>query len=253
MKALLAFCLVALMVGLVPCAAQDNEGGRTLVITAGEQPPLIYKNSGIVNLVIEQALLRMGYSVTFEWLPIGRMLALLEQDALDCYITPSNTAAQHNPHVNVLAARGVFFYLKKNAPNPAPSKLEDFAGKRVGTVTNSPLTPLFKKAGILVDEGPFDTMFVKLAAGRVDFVTTADIGGIFTINKLFPGRENEFDFTEFSYTLIGAGLYVKAGPGCDEILNALKAGVEIMKKDGTLSAMLLDAFGPVHAARVFVY
>lgn len=253
MKLRLVLCLVALMANLVPCVAQDNEGSRTLVITAGEQAPLIYKNSGIVNVVIEQALSRMGYSVVFEWLPIGRMLALLEQDALDCYITPSNTAAQHNPHVNVLAARGVFFYLKKNAPNPPPSKLEDFAGKRVGTVTNSPLTPLFKKTGILVDEGPFNTMFVKLAAGRVDFVTTADVGGILTINSMFPGRESEFDFTAFSYTLIGAGLYLKSGPRCDEILNALKAGLEAMKNDGTLSRLLLDTFGPVHAGRVFVY
>lgn len=211
------------------------------------------EKGGIIDKVAAEALRRGGYAPTFEWLPIGRMLTFLEKDELELYITPSNTAAQHNPHVHFLAAKGVFFYLKKNATAKPIARLEDLAGKKVGTVTNSPLTALFQNAGIIVDEGPFETMFKKLDAGRVDFVSTADVGGILTITHLYPGREGEFSFTEFSYTMIGAGLYAKPGPRGEAILDAARRGFASMKADGTLERMLVDFFGKEHAPRVFVY
>ncbi len=232
----------------------QSEGPSPVVtIFLGEQPPLISEKDGIVNLVAAEALKRGGYTASFEFLPIGRMLKLLELDSLAVYITPTNTAAQHNPRVHLLAAKGVFFYLKANAPRVPVTRLEDLAGKRVGTVTNSPLRSSFEKAGIIVDEGPFETMFQKLAAGRVDFVSTADVGGLLTINRFFPGRESEFDFTDFSYMMIGAGLYAKPGPEGEAILEAARRGFDSMKADGTVTRMLREAFGKEYSSRVFVY
>jgi ABC-type amino acid transport substrate-binding protein len=226
---------------------------ETVKIAIGEQPPLLTESGGIVNLVIEEALSRGGYEVSFDWLPIGRILKLLENDALDIYVTPSNTPGQQNAHIDFLAANGVFFYLTKNTPKKKISSLGDLAGKTVGTVTNSPLKPMFEKAGIIVDEGPFETMFLKLDNGRVDFVSTADVGGLLTIRKTFPGREAEFDFTDFSYTVIATGLYVKPGNEGDALLNCARKGFTSMKADGTLNRMLRDFFGPVYASRVTVY
>lgn len=222
-------------------------------IAIGEQPPLLSESGGIVNLVIGAALARGGCEAEFEWLPIGRMLKLLETDSLDLYVTPSNTPGQQNQHVKFLAANGVFFYLAKNGPCDGVKRLEDLTGKTVGTVTNSPLKEMFQKAGIIVDEGPFETMFLKLDLGRVDFVSTADVGGLLTIRKMFPGRESEFDFTKFSYTVIATGLYAKPGEGGDEILECARSGFAAMKADGTLDRMLRDFFGPVYAKRVTVY
>ncbi len=246
--------LILMCVACIVSLYGQTAGERPVVrIYAGDQPPLITENGGIVKLVTVEALKRGGYTPVVEFLPIGRMLKLLERDSLDVYITPTNTAAQHNPHVLFLAAKGVFFFLKANAPSSPVTKLEDLAGKKVGTVTNSPLRVMFEKAGIIVDEGPFETMFQKLAAGRVDFVSTADVGGLLTINGQFPGREREFDFTEFSYTTIGAGLYAKPGPEGEAILEAARKGFSLMKSDGTLSRMLLEAFGKEYSSRVFVY
>jgi len=219
--------------------------GRDVAIKIGAQPPLLSPSGGIVDLVVTAALQARGHRVTLEWLPIGRMLSELQSDALDVYVTPSNTPGQQNPHVHVLEARGVFFY--KRARTAAPAKrLEDLAGKRVATVVNSPLRPMLERAGAIVDEGPFETMFDKLDLGRVDYTATADVGGILTIRASFPGREREFSFTDFSYTNIQAGLYVKNRPDLLPILDELRAGLAILKADGTLQRMLIDFFGPEH-------
>ena len=223
---------------------------QSVTVSIGEQPPLFSVDGGIINLVAQEALSRQGYAVKFEWLPIGRMLKSLESDNLDIYITPSNTPGQQYPHVDFLAARGVFFYLKAHFPGLRATKLQDLAGKRVGTVINSPLKALFEKYGIVVDEGPFETMFAKLEAGRVDFTATADVGGILTIRKQFPGREAEFEFTDFDYSEIRAGLFVKNTAANPNLLAACRAGFAAMKQDGTLVRLLQAFFGPVAASRV---
>lgn len=223
-----------------------------VTIDIGEQPPLLSGGGGIVNRVVEAALVRTGYSVEFRWMPIGRMLASLEADASDLYVTPSNTAGQQNPHVDLLSARGVFFF-KRGTPAPVVTKLSDLAGKRVGTVINSPLRSLFEKAGIVVDEGPFETMFDKLDLGRVDFVSTADVGGILTIRAKFPTRISEFDWTDFSYTEIRVGLYAKDRPELRSVLEDCRKGFAAMKADGSLNLLLKDFFGPDQYQRVRVY
>lgn len=207
---------------------------ETVKISIGVQPPLLSEAGGIVNLVIAEALSRGEYAV-------------------DIYVTPSNTPGQQNAHVDFLAANGVFFYLTKKTPVKKITCLEDLSGKTVGTVTNSPLKAMFEKAGIIVDEGPFETMFLKLDNGRVDFVSTADVGGLLTIRKIFPGRESDFDFTDFSYTVIATGLYVKPGVNGEKLLNCARKGFASMKADGTLDRMLRDFFGPIYASRVKVY
>jgi ABC-type amino acid transport substrate-binding protein len=209
-------------------------------ILAGEQPPLFSHSGGIVDMVITAALRAADRDVEIEWVPIGRMLALLQQDSLEIYITASNTPGQQNPHVDFLEARGVFFYKKARFPGLKAKRLEDLAGLRVGTVVNSPNTPLFSKAGMIVDEGPYETWFNKLDLDRVDLVATADVGGILTVKQLFPGRESEFGFTDLSYMTIQAGLYAKADPA---LLAAAAKGFAAIRADGSLDAMLRNYFG----------
>jgi ABC-type amino acid transport substrate-binding protein len=215
-----------------------------LQISVGEQPPLFSSRGGIVDMVASKALARGGIAARLEWLPIGRMLALLQDDSLDVYITPSNTPGQQNPHVSFLEARGVLFYVKDRFPALKAARLEDLAGKRVGTVVNSPLKPSFEKAGIIVDEGPYESLFEKLEAGRIDFAATADVAGILIIHGLFPGRESEFALTDFAYSSISAGLYAKDRPDLAPVLAAARAGFAAMKSDGSLKALLQSFFGP---------
>jgi ABC-type amino acid transport substrate-binding protein len=224
-----------------------------VTVDVGEMPPLFAKDTGLVNRVVERALRLGGYEPTYRWWPVGRMLGQLEDDRLDVYLTPSNTAGQHNPHLFLLSARGVFFYKRSRQGTAPVSGWNDLAGKRVASVTNSPLRPQFEKAGIIVDEGPFETMFDKLDAGRVDFVSTADIGGLLTLKAKFPGRETEFDFSTFSYSEIKAGLFVKDKPGLRQLLEACAAGFAKMKDDGSLMQILKDVCGAEFYRRVKVY
>ncbi len=219
-------------------------------VTIGVQPPLFSPSGGIVDRVVAKSLEASGRQVRFNWLPVGRMLALLEKDGLDVYVTPSNTPGQGNPHVALLEARGVFFYKKARFPLLKVTRLEDLAGKLVATVTNSPLKASFEKAGILVDEGPIETMFKKLETGRVDFASTADVGGLLNIRKEFPGREGEFAFTDFAYGNIQVGFYVKNRPALLPFIAALKEGFARIKADGTLERMLVEHFGPENWRRV---
>lgn len=219
-------------------------------IAIGEQPPLLSPAGGIVDMVVAKALLLSGYEVRYRWLPIGRMLADLRDDRLDLFVTPSNTPGQQHPHLHVLEARGVFFYKKSRYGADPVHRIEDLKGKRVATVINSPLRSLLEGAGAVVDEGPFETMFAKLDIGRVDFTATADVGGILSIRKEFPGRESEFAFTGFSYTNIGAGLYVKNRADLNGLLPALREGIARMKADGSLRKMLIDFFGEENWRRV---
>lgn len=213
---------------------------RRVELFVGEQPPLISEEGGIVDRVVTASLAAAGYDARLEWLPIGRMLTLLKQDSLDRYITASNTPGQQNPHVDFLEARGVFFYKKARFPDFKAKRLEDLAGYRVATVINSPNTTLFRKAGMIVEEGPNDSWFEKLDVGRVDFTATADVGGLVTIKREFPGRESEFTFTDFSYTTIGTALYAKDDP---ELLAAARKGFEKIRSDGSLERMMKDFFG----------
>ncbi len=247
MKTLVITLCVALALAVQSVHAEK------VTISIGSQPPLLDPEGGIVNLVIAESLKREGYEVEYDWLPIGRMLRLLETDGLELYVTPSNTPGQQNPHVHFLAAKGVFFYLARNEPAVPMRRLEDLAGKKVGTVINSPLRAMFEAAGIVVDEGPFDTMFLKLETGRVDFVSTADVGGLLTIRRLFPGRESEFAFTDFAYMTIGTGLYAKPGDRGARVLEGARRGFAAIKADGTLDRMLVSFFGPTYAKRVMVY
>jgi ABC-type amino acid transport substrate-binding protein len=225
---------------LLSAAAICTGEGRRVTITVGEQPPLISENGGIVDRVIAGSLEAAGYTVKLEWIPIGRMLTLLGQGSLERYITASNTPGQDNPHIDFLTARGVFFYKKSRFPGLKASRMEDLAGRSVATVINSPNSRIFERSGLIVDETPNDTWFQKLDLGRVDFTATADVGGLLTIHRLFPGRESEFAFTEFAYTSIGAGLYAKDDP---KLLEAAKTGFAKLKADGKLELMLKEFFG----------
>ena len=97
-KALSVVALICIAC-LLPLHGQTDWELPVVKVYAGDQPPLITEKGGIVKVVAVEALKRGGYTASIEFLPIGRMLKLLEQDALDVYITPTNTAAQHNPHV----------------------------------------------------------------------------------------------------------------------------------------------------------
>lgn len=238
-----AACLAALAV------SADLSAQKNVVLQVGEQPPLFSPSGGIVDRVIVAALAAEGYRAELEWLPIGRMLALLKEDGLERYITASNTPGQQNPRLDFLEARGVFFYKKSRFPGFDPKRLEDLKGRTVATVVNSPNTPLFRSAGIVVDEGSNETWFEKLDLERVDFTATADVGGILTIRELFPGRESEFAFTELSYASISAGLYAKSDP---ELLASAKRGFAKIKADGSLEKMLKEFFGPENWRRVRV-
>jgi ABC-type amino acid transport substrate-binding protein len=242
-----AFFIVTALALAFLGAGQAAGASPELTVYVGEQPPLFSAGGGIVDMTIAKALEAAGYKVRFEWLPIGRMLQLLQQDGLDLFITASNTPGQQHPHVNFLEAHGVFFYKKASFPGFKPPRLEDLAGKRVATVVNSPNTLLFANAGMTVDEGPIETLFTKLDLGRVDFAATSDVGGILMINKLFPGREAEFGFTEFAYSTIGAGLYARDNPA---LLAAARKGLSAIRSDGSLVKMLRDFFGAENWRRV---
>jgi ABC-type amino acid transport substrate-binding protein len=216
---------------------------QKVTISIGEQPPLFSPAGGIVDRVVVASLAASGYQAEFEWLPVGRMLALLKEDSLELYVTASNTPGQQHAHLDFLEARGVLFYKKSRFPALGAKRLEDLKGYSVATVLNSPNTPIFKAAGLIVDEGSPETWFEKLDLGRVDFTATADVGGILTIQKLFPGRESEFAFTDFTYSTISAGLYAKSDP---ELLAAAKKGFERIKSDGKLDALLKGFFGAAH-------
>ncbi|MFA6504967.1 MAG: transporter substrate-binding domain-containing protein [Treponemataceae bacterium] len=224
--------------------------GGDLEVAIGEQPPLLSQAGGIVDMVVAKAMSLGGYEVRFNWLPIGRMLTDLRDDRRDVYVTPSNTPGQQHPHIDVLEARGVFFYKKSKFRTDPVVRLEDLAGKRVATVINSPLRPMLEAAGAVVDEGPFETMFAKLDLGRVDLTATADVGGILSIRKEFPGREIDFSFTDYSYSNIGAGLYVRNRSDLKNILPAFRKGFEMMKANGSLKKMLIDFFGEENWRRV---
>jgi hypothetical protein len=95
-----------------------------------------------------------------------------------------------------------------------------------------------------VDEGPFDTMFVKLDTGRVDFTSTTDVSGILTIKKMFPGRETEFDFTDLSYTEIGTGLYARDIPA-DRLPRVFTPFFTTLNHEGHLGLGLYIAWSAV--------
>ena len=78
---------------------------QTVQISIGEQPPLFSSKGGIIDIVVKESLARSGYTVQFNWYPVGRMLKILELNQAELYVTPSNTAGQQNPHVDLLAAR----------------------------------------------------------------------------------------------------------------------------------------------------
>ncbi len=123
----------------------------------------------------------------------------------------------------------------------------------VATVTNSPLRPLLEKEGLIVDEGPSETMFDKLDAGRVDFAATADVGGLVAIRQHFPGRQDEFAFSDLSYSEIQTGLFAADTSGGRAILDACRRGFEKLKKDGALNRILKDFFGSEDYKRVKIF
>jgi hypothetical protein len=170
---------------------------------------------------------------------LAKALAFLLSAAAPC-VGQSATVSigEQNPHLEFLEARGVFFYKKARFPDLKAERLEDLAGKRVATVLNSPNTPLFQAAGLIVDEGPPDTWFTKLDIGRVDFTAPADVGGILAIKSLFPGREGEFTF---------ADLYAKDDPA---LLEAARRGFAAIRADGSFDRLLKDFFGAENWRRV---
>jgi ABC-type amino acid transport substrate-binding protein len=239
--------LVLILLAAARASGAQGVAPKEATLAIGEQPPLFSPSGGIVDMVVVKSLAAGGYNAALEWLPIGRMLVLLQQDSLDRYVSASNAPGQQNAHLEFLEARGVFFYKKARFPELRADSLEDLAGKRVATVLNSPNTPVFQKAGMIVDEGPFETLFTKLDIGRVDFTATADVGGIIRLKQLFPGRESEFAFTELSYSTIRAGLYAKDDPA---LLLAARKGFELIRADGSLDKMLKDFFGLENWKRV---
>jgi polar amino acid transport system substrate-binding protein len=147
-------------------------------------------------------------------------------------------------YVDVFQFQVTFIYRNASFPKGFKFKsLSDFAPYKIGILDGSPLISNFQAAGLSLDLSPSpDTDIKKLIAGRIDFVAMPDLVGYFLLKQNGESIDN-YGVTNPLSIVKASIVFPKKFPGSDTIVQNMKNGLAMIKKNGTALKIMEEYYG----------
>ncbi|WDP89907.1 MAG: transporter substrate-binding domain-containing protein [Desulfobacter sp.] len=219
----------------------------TTVITAASDPwpPFVdpdHPKMGISIEVVSAAFKTQGYTLEHKIIPWARAENGVKTGKID--ILPNTWKTDKRMAYLMYSTPYAFNqikFIKKKGDGFEYNGLDSLAGKKVGIMLGYGYDDAFMKSTAFKREAvsEFVTSIKKLVSGRIDLTLEDEIVAKNKISKKAPGMLDKIEFTKNS--LSSKGLHVTSGlanPRHKEIIEAFNKGLEAIKADGTLAAIL---------------
>lgn len=206
---------------------------------------------GLFPDIVGASFKEVGQPVEFQVYPFNRIVPLVKSGELAGALSPiGNFAGEEGKTVvydrPVITGALVFFYMKSRFPSGIDVHSLDDLGKlakyKIGILRGAPQEGLFKEKGLTVEEvSEEESDFNKLAAGRVDLVSTLDLIGLYVLRQLkIEGCTASDPVSMIPMTVV----FSKASPRSEQLAKDLSRGWEAAKKNGALAKVLEKYYGP---------
>lgn len=218
---------------------------KTVVAAGDPWPPFVDPKNptdGLSLEIVRAAFKTQDYDVKMVYVPWARAEAGVKDGTYDILANTWHTVERTKElmYSTPYAVNSVKF-IKLKGDAFEYKGLVSLKGKRVGTVRGYGYGDAFLKSSDFVREDVLDVMtnVKKVAAKRIDLTLEDEIVARFIVGKEDPKL---LDMIEFSKESLSSNpLHVTAGlknPRHKEIIDAFNTGLEIIKTNGTLSAIL---------------
>lgn len=206
---------------------------------------------GLFPDLVAASFKEVGQPVEFQAYPFNRIVPMVKAGEVAGVLSPiGNFAGEENKTVvydrPVITGALVFFYKQSRFPNGLDVRSIDELGKlakyKIGILRGAPQQPLLQSKGLNLEEvAEEESDFKKLAADRIDLVSTADLIGLYLLRQLkIEGCVASEPLTLIPMTVV----FTKANPRSEQLSKDLTRGWEAAKKNGTLAKVLEKYFGP---------
>lgn len=206
---------------------------------------------GLFPDIVAASFKEVGQPVEFQMYPFNRIVPMVKQGELLGALSPiGNFAGEEGKTVvyerPVITGALVFFYVKSKFPSGidvhSPDDLAKLAKYKIGILRGAPQQPLLEQKGLKLEEvAEEESDFQKLAAGRIDLVSTADLIGLYLLRQLkIEGVAVSDPVLMLPMTVV----FSKANPRSDQLAKDLSRGFEAAKTNGTLTKVLEKYYGP---------
>ena len=236
---------------LASCWFGSALGSAQIVsIAVTDYPPLIGKESGLMNELVKESFSEMGIECQFEFYPLSR-IAWSIQDGKKVAALGSRSMffkqldkSKILP-VDVYKGSFHFFYLKKNFPNELSfNSLVDLKKYKIGYIQGGLLTPLFQRSGIKpIYLSSLDQKIQMLKSGRIDMYAASELVGWKLIQEKFPVTYDQFSISK-NKILSTTGDIVFAGDQ-KKLKKLFLQGYRKIKKNGKYHLILKKYFGNI--------
>ncbi|WP_243310395.1 substrate-binding periplasmic protein [Fundidesulfovibrio agrisoli] len=247
-RILLAACLAALLAG--PASAVE----KTIAVAAFEYPP-IYQNAADKGLACElviEAFKAVGIDVELRFYPVKRMVESVSSGEVVCGIggnilfAAPEVADKVSISEPVQFVSQVFMYSSKVYPEGIDFiDLDDMSDYMIGVLSGSGIMKVLEhnKLLSLVPNVTHEGSARQLHAGRVDVWGIVDLTGLMYMKKLFPADYKNYKLTK-SFNLGDVSVVFSKSRDKDEEYDAMfRAGLAIIKKNGTYLRVMAKYYG----------
>lgn len=244
--------------GAVTGQSDGNTGGSiggqagrqlaTVTLVAGEWAPYVSEHmqgNGRITEVVLRAFAHSGIAVElkfFPWKRCERMLETGEAFGSFPYVpTPfrSRFAEFSDP---IFIANSHFFFLKDRMDGFDYTTLQALQGYTIAGALGFNYLEWFAYDNLPVDVSPDeDSMFRKLATGRVQLAPAEERVGWMSLRRLFPDANERFAMSRTPFRSEPNFLmYSKAYPGGKELIAQFNEGLRHLRETGELERLLQE-------------
>ncbi|WP_347506108.1 substrate-binding periplasmic protein [Pseudomonas anguilliseptica] len=218
---------------------------QTLKAVGDPWPPFLDPNhphKGVATEIAQAAFATQGYTVELNFVPWQRAIDGVTEGEFDILIGTWKTAEREGfLHFSKPYAANDLKLIKRKGDDFQFTDLDSLSGKTIGTVRGYGYGDAFEKASNFNREEAANLMpsVQKLVNGRIDLTLEDELVARSLISKEKPELLSEIEFV--SPPLASNLLHVTAGlknPNHEAIISAFDKGLEIIKANGELDAIL---------------
>jgi len=228
---------LALLLWLAPSPAGASD---TLHLDANESPPIwsaSMPNGGMGGEIIQAIAKAADLHIVIDFKPLQRMI---EDDTNNDLGNPYFFL--HNQSFAAIIPIAIYHVsiFSYTAPSQTPRSLDihtlqDLKGYKVGILKGTLVNrSAFERAGVVFEESYSpQSMFKKLAKGRIDLVIETHVVGRQIIRDLFPDAQEHFHSTTLPHSASPIAIHIATQqPHAHRIADALKRGLQQIRASG---------------------
>ena len=224
-------------------------GEEAVALVTGEWPPYTGENldgGGVAVELVNAVFTEMGKASTIGFFPWRRCEAYVRTGQAWATFPYAITGARQSKYLfsnTIFQSHSVWFYYGDKMRSVNFTDLDSLQPYTIGVASGYWYEGWIRDAGLTVDESPDDLIALKkLKLGRIDLYPMDKHGGIWLINKYFPGDEGRFGILENPIRDNDNALMVsKTYPHSERLLEEFNAALQSVKDKG-IDRRILDKF-----------